>query len=230
MQTLKYRILNEVAAHYGLSFEHINHLFQTHIPVHPAVAKTLKQMCSTYEHINDMFAQDFVEQDKLLELIKHCFKNNLATHYLLAMDGLNGPKLNNGPCLDPKFYLDNMRFGTDATPNQYEKATFRGSHTWAVRKVYQEIGKTDYAKPVEGVYLVMCQVLKDVGGVEIPVVEDLVPLDPLLMDLCVNVYREEMPMEHFTEWVNSLTFKIIQLGEEEGTSGERVEEVIEGRD
>lgn len=215
LQTMEFRILNRIMSTMDLSFEDVRELLASHIPIHPEHAQHIKQLCPKYDSAEMILAQDFVATDKLAKLFRLIFKNKHENeaHFLLAMDGLGGQKLGNGPNAYAKNYHDNLRYGT--TPGLYDRGnSWKRMHVCATRQVYLTLGK-EYGN-CHGMYQVMCQVLKEMAGIEL-LSTDTPVIPEELMDKCVEVYKAHMDDESFQALADTLKSKFTHTENEEGT-------------
>ncbi|GFT26024.1 uncharacterized protein NPIL_16971 [Nephila pilipes] len=96
-----------------LTFNDLNQLTSTHTPVHPEVAQEMLRWTEKHDNVANLLAQDFVRNERLHKLIRLMCKSGHTNiiHTLLAIDGLGGSKLNNGPHFDCKKYVDNLKYG-----------------------------------------------------------------------------------------------------------------------
>ena len=218
LQTLRYRGINFLMSLLNMTFEDVTRLYATHIPLHPDVARDLQHYCGKYEMVDTILAQDFIEQERLMKLVRYMSKNGHGNkaHALLAMDGLGGSKLNHGPNVEVKRYVANLQYG--ATPGRYDRGTcWKQVHACAVRKVYDELEKRQHQDKVAlGVYQVMCIVLKEMAGIELPDLEMPGVLPPDVLLACVDVYKTNVDMESFESLVKMLKTKIVRVEEEGG--------------
>ncbi|GBN19750.1 hypothetical protein AVEN_261820-1 [Araneus ventricosus] len=147
-----------------------------------------------------------------------------TTHALLAVDGLGGGKWTNGPHLDCKRYIENLKYGLSGEQGRFDRDAdddVKRVHAFAVRKVYEELDKhrSDGDKLVNGVYRVMCKVLKDFAGMELPPVEETAWSEQVLEE-AANVYKENIGEEVFKRFVKILKAKISSNGGCSGDEGE----------
>ncbi|GFV92789.1 uncharacterized protein TNCV_2648601 [Trichonephila clavipes] len=115
IHTLKYRILNDLMTKLDLTFQGLNQLINTHTPVDPEVAKVILRC--THKHDETILAQDFVKNERLNRLSGQA--NTTST--LLAIDGLIGPKLNNGPQFEYKKYIENLKYSLSGEQGRYDR-------------------------------------------------------------------------------------------------------------
>ncbi|GFY61737.1 uncharacterized protein TNIN_226431 [Trichonephila inaurata madagascariensis] len=196
--TFKYRILNDLMVKLDLTFQGLNQFLNTHTPVDPEVAKVILRC--THNHDEIILAQDFVRNERLNRLIQSMVKSGQANTIsaLLAIDGLIGPKLNNGPQFEYKKYLENLKYSLSGEQGRYDREEddlFKRTHVCAVRKVYKEL--ENYESDVDSkfmhcVYQVMSNILKESAGLKLP--EGPAFLPKKLMKACSE---ETFPREAF---------------------------------
>ncbi|GFV21460.1 uncharacterized protein TNCV_4999161 [Trichonephila clavipes] len=143
-----------------LTFQGLNQLINTHTPVDPEVAKVILRC--THKHDETILAQDFVKNERLNRLIQSMVKSGQANTIstLLAIDGLIGPKLNNGPQFEYKKYIENLKYSLSGEQGRYdreEEDVVKRTHVCATSSVHaskdsngknteKEKDKTKFAK------------------------------------------------------------------------------------
>lgn len=127
IRTLKLLLVGRVLDLFGLDWGFLVGLFKTHTPVHPEMARELQ--CEE-EEVNQVLAQVFVRNEKLIRLLKVFAQNGKNVNRLLAVDGMT----HHGSHFDQKHYVGNLRYGSSAF---FEKGPeYRRLHVQAVRGMY----------------------------------------------------------------------------------------------
>ncbi|GFR03806.1 uncharacterized protein TNCT_59511 [Trichonephila clavata] len=218
MQTFKYRILNDVMTKLNLTFQGINQWMNTHTPVNPEVTQVILRYIHKQDGIESILAQDFVKNERLNRLIQNMVKsgqsNTMST--LLAIDGLIGPKLNNGPQFEYKKYLENLKYSLSGEQGRYDREQddlVKRVHVFAIRKVYQELenhllDKLVDSKLMHCVYQVMSSILKESAGLELPKGPGI-HLPDNVLKACSDVYWSNTTWEYFNSLVEILKSKIV---------------------
>ncbi|GFV82856.1 uncharacterized protein TNCV_1178711 [Trichonephila clavipes] len=214
IHTFKYRILNDLMTKLDLTFQGLNQLINTHTPVDPEVAKVILRC--THKHDEIILAQDFVKNERLNRLIQSMVKSGQANTIstLLAIDGLIGPKLNNGPQFEYKKYIENLKYSLSGEQGRYdwkEDDLVKRTHVCAARKVYKEL--ENYESDVDSkfmhcVYQVMSNILKKSAGLELPKGPGVTSPDNV-MKACSDVYWSNTSWEYFNRLVEILKNKIV---------------------
>lgn len=214
-QTIKYRMLGYVLREMEITFGDLCHLIQTHTPVHIEVAETIKPLVKQ-EPYKTVMAQDFIENEKLVKVLKHLVKNGHThvVHTLLAMDGLTSSSHSklNGPNMDMKRYVENLKYGLSGREGLYDRETsdrLKRAHVHAVRQVYHAL-PTD-AQHANNMYYVLKKVLHMYTGGEQATEDVNKPavvhnLDDETLEKGVRVYKANMG-DQFSEMMEVLKTK-----------------------
>ncbi|GFR04739.1 uncharacterized protein TNCT_37901 [Trichonephila clavata] len=218
MQTFKYRILNDFMTKLNLTFQGIHQWINMHTPVNPEVAKVILRYIHKQDGIESILAQDFVKNERLNRLIQNMVKsgqsNTIST--LLAIDGLIGPKLNNGPQFEYKKYLETLKYSLSGEQGRYDRKEddlVKRTHVFAIRKVYKELENLQSDENVDSklmhcVYQVMSSMLKESAGLELPKGPGI-PLPDNVLKACSDVYWSNTSWEYFNRLVEILKSKIV---------------------
>ncbi|GFQ78261.1 uncharacterized protein TNCT_677191 [Trichonephila clavata] len=205
MQTFKYRILNDFNTKLNLTFQGINQWINTHTPVNPEVAK--------------------IDSN----IVKSGQSNTIST--LLAIDGLIGPKLNNGPQFEYKKYLENLKYSLSGEQGRYDREEddlVKRTHVFAIRKVYKELENLQSDENVNSklmhcVYQVTSSMLKESAGLELPKGPGI-PLPDNVLKACSDVYWSNTSWEYFNRLVEVLKSKIVVSTNNTDSSTRNVED------
>ncbi|GFR15176.1 uncharacterized protein TNCT_731881 [Trichonephila clavata] len=135
---------------------------------------------------------------------------------LLAIDGLIGPKLNNGPQFEYKKYLENLKYSFSGEQGRYDREEddlVKKTHVFAIRKVYKELENLQSDENVDSklmhcVYQVMSSMLKESAGLELPKGPGI-PLPDNVLKACSDVYWSNTSWEYFNRLVEILKSKIV---------------------
>ncbi|KAG8172503.1 hypothetical protein JTE90_017584 [Oedothorax gibbosus] len=212
-QTIKYRMLAYVLREIELTFGQVSQLVHTHTPVHEEVAEILKPLVKQ-EHYQTLLAQDFVENEKLVKIVKHLCKNDHTdvVHILLAMDGMSGNKLNHGPNVDVKRYIGNLKFGLSGQVGLYDNEpndTLKRAHVFAVRQVYKALPAQ--AQRVNNVFHILKRVLQEYTGEEWTIggtTSVVHNLDEETLQMGMQTYKANMTDENYQATMQQLKNKI----------------------
>ncbi|GFR27183.1 uncharacterized protein TNCT_415801 [Trichonephila clavata] len=181
-------------------------------------AKVILRYIHKQDGIESILAQDFVQNERLNRLIQNVVKsgqsNTIST--LLAIDGLIGPKLNNGPQFEYKKYLENLKYSSSGEQGRYDREDddlVKRTHVFAIRKVYKEVKNLQSDENVDSklmhcVYQVMSSMLKESAGLELPKGPGI-PLPDNVMKACSDVYWSNTSWEYFNRLVEILKSKIV---------------------
>jgi len=231
-QTIKYRMLGYILEEIDLTFGQVSQLVNTHTPVHPEVVEILKPLVKQ-EHYQILLAQDFVENEKLVKIMRHLCKNEHTdvVHMMLAMDGMSGNKLNHGPNVDVKRYIENLKFGLSGEMGLYDHEkgdTFKRAHVFAIRQVYKALPAQ--AQRVNNVFHVIKRVLQEYTGEEWTIggtTSIVHNLDEETLKVCVQTYKDNMSKEDYQEMMQILKNKTAQRNTvDEDEEEEEEEEVV----
>ncbi|GFU03431.1 uncharacterized protein NPIL_208501 [Nephila pilipes] len=175
MHTFKYRLLNDLMAKLDLTFNDLNQLTSTHTPVLLRVAQEMLRSAQKRDNVDKILALDCVQNEHLQKLIRLMCKSGHTNiiHTLLAIDGLGGSKLNNGPHFDCKKYVDNLKYGLSGEQGRYDREAgdlVKRTHVCAIRKIYQELDSCRSGELVDSklMYQVMCRVLNEYAYLKLP--------------------------------------------------------------
>ncbi|GFQ88171.1 uncharacterized protein TNCT_361811 [Trichonephila clavata] len=211
----------------------INQWINTHTPVDPEVAKVIVRYIHKHDGIESILAQDFVKNEWLNRLIQNMVKsgqsNTIST--LLAIDGLIGPKLNNGPQFESKKYLENLKYSLSGEQGRYDRGEddlVKRTHVFAIRRVYKELENHQSDENVDSklmncVYQVMSSMLKVSAGLELPKGPGI-PLPDNVLKACSDVYWSNTSWEYFNRLVEILKSKIVVLTNNADSSTSNVED------
>ncbi|GFV81418.1 uncharacterized protein TNCV_3210371 [Trichonephila clavipes] len=216
MHTFKYRILNDLMVKLDLTFQGLNQWINTHTPVDPEVAKVILRCTHKHDGIESILAQDFVKNERLNRLIQNMVKNGQSNTIstLLAIDGLIGPKINNGPHFQYKKYLENLKYSLSGEQGRYDREEddlVKRIHVCAIRKVYKELENYHLdvdSKLMHCVYQIMNSILKESAGLELPKGPGI-PLPDNVIKTCSEVYWANTSWEYFNRLVEILKSKIV---------------------
>lgn len=206
-----------------LTFGQVSQLVHSHTPIHREVADVLKPLVKQ-EHYQTLLAQDFIENEKFVKIARHLCKNDHVdvVHSVLAMDGMNGNKLNNGPNLDVKRYVENLKFGLSGTVGFYDHEKddpLKRAHVYAVRQVYKMLPVE--AQRVNNVFHIIKRVLQEytgeewtVGGGATTIVHHL---DEATLQKGVQIYKDNIDDKAYLNMMQILKKKTAQPGNAAGS-------------
>ncbi|KAG8155890.1 hypothetical protein JTE90_004217 [Oedothorax gibbosus] len=212
--TIQLRMLAQILKEIKLTFGQVSRLVHSHTPVNREVADILKPLVKQEQYQNAL-AQDFVENEKLVKIAKHLCKNDHTdvVHSVLAMDGMSGNKLSNGPTVDVKRYIENVKFSLSGCAGLYDREKedeLKRAHVFAVRQVYKAL--PSQAQRVNNVFHVLKKVLQEYTGEEWTVTSITHNLDESLLQKCVEIYKENMKDTDYRTMMKLLKAKTTQQG------------------
>lgn len=227
-QTIQYRMLGQALKEIKLTFGQVSQLVHSHTPVHREVADILKPLVKQ-EYYQMVLAQDFVENEKLVKMVKHLCKNDHTdvVHSVLAMDGMSGNKLSNGPTTDVKRYIENAKFSLSGKEGLYDREKeddLKRAHVFAVRQVYKAL--PSQAQRVNNVFHVLKRALQEYTGEEWTIGGDITHnLDEVLLAKCVEIYKMNLKDTEYLAMMKLLKSKIVNAVPS-GDDDDEEEEVV----
>lgn len=212
IKTLKLLLVGRVLDIFGLDWGYLVSLFKTHTPVHPEMAKALQ--CEE-EEVNQVLAQVFVRNEKLIRLLKVFAQNGKNVNRLLAVDGM----AHHGLTFEQKHYIGHLRYG--ASDTFFEKGPeYRRLHVQTVRQMYDMLEGAPV--PEKQVYEILRQCLEEMQRFRCPKVEfgEGEELDPKRQAEVGRFYMQAMGRENVQLYVRNVAAKRFR-GEKRPHGGER---------
>lgn len=202
-KTMKLMLVGKVLEGLGLDWTYVMNLFKTHTPIHPEIAKELKQVGD--EDVIGTVSQIFVRNEKIIRLLKVLAQNGKNMDKILAVDGLGG-NITNGPNFDQKYYVSHLRYGNADDPKIYFDidSEYKRLHVQTVRELYTMLG--DAPVPEKQIYEILRRCFMEMAKVNLPEIEfgeeDL--MDPKVQGECGVFYMETMGKENIENLVKGL--------------------------
>lgn len=212
IKTLKLLLVGRVLESFGLEWGFIVNLFKTHTPVHPEMAKELQ--CD--EEVNNVLAQVFVRNEKLIRLMKVFAHNGKNMNRLLAVDGM----AYHGFTFDQKHYIGNLRYGVSDDNTFFEKGPeYKRLHVQTVRKMYDMLDGVPV--PEKQIYEILRKCFEEMQRAKYPKVEFETGemMDEKLQGEVGRFYMQTMGKENIQNFILNVTLK--RFRGEKRTHGER---------
>ena len=190
-KTLKLIFVGEVLESLDLSWTYLISLFKTHTPVHPEIAREMKEIGD--EEVNSALAQIFVRNEKLVRIVKGLTQQGHDVEALLAVDGLGG---SHSPNFEHKYYVGNLRFGRvgDSKSAFDNEPEYKRKHVQTVRQLFKKLEKVP--APEKQIYQILRQVFHEIASVKLPEIEVEEKMDKRLQNECCQYYKQTMGKEN----------------------------------
>lgn len=191
LRTLKLILVGQVLEGLGLGWTYLINLFKTHTPVHPEIARELKELGD--EDLNGALAQIFVRNEKLVRVFRGLAQQGHDMEALLAVDGLGGP---HSPSFEHKYYVSNLRFGRagDSKSAFDNEPEYKRKHVQTVRELYKKLEKV--SAPEKQIYQILRYCFHELAGVKLPEIEVEEKIDRRLQNECGQYYMQTMGKEN----------------------------------